>query len=320
MSDHLSPSELKTSLSEDIRSGRVLWTRVDGLSAADLGVHRALQAALRRTGVQGEPGQVLPEMVVLDWTHVAAVSADGLAFAAVLCQALRARSIRVLCIPPDETAVAAALGHSSCDALRVPGVEWRPREAIQLTSTAPYIPLGPVHLFAGTLGFSIVAALDEVDGALERGGWPMVPELGELLMEMAQNVRTHASASHAALSVVVHRRRRPPRLQVGMADDGIGIPNAVLDDPRHRWLESYSPSRATETVVTRQLSGRGAGRGGGVLGELYHTLLTQAGATITLRSREGWVQLTGTSRTPRHESLSYGTGTQILVELPLVGR
>lgn len=318
MSDDLSPAALHHEMAEDLRAGRVLWVRADGLGAADPAVHRGLQSALRRTGVHGELGGVAPETVVLDWTHLAAVSADGLAFAAVLLQALRDRGIHVRCCPPHDPVVGAALAQSSCGALRGEGIAWHAEPTGTVSRTDPRHVLGPLHLFAGARGFSLSTALDQIEGALNRAGWRSVPMLPELLMEIAQNIRSHANARHAALCVVVERRRRPPRLQVGVADDGIGIPNSILNDPRHGWLDSFSPARATETVVMRQLSGRGADQGGGVLGDLYETLLAESGATVTLRSGAGWVRISGADRESRHESLTYGLGTQVLVELPLL--
>lgn len=315
----LTPPALRHVLADDIRVGRVIWVRLDGLTIAEPRSHAALQSAIHRMGLRGDEGAPTPELVVFEWTHVTAISADGLSFVAVLCQALLQRGIAIHCLPAEDPAVAAALAHPACAVLREPGIGWHPGQSAPLTASAPCIPIGKVQLFAGRHGSNLTSALDEIAESLERGLWPAVPELDALLMETAQNVFTHARAENAALSVVVQRRRRPSRLQVGVADDGVGIPIAVLDEPRHGWLASCSPSRATEAVLTRRLTGRGVEKGGGVLGELYASLVAQAGATITLRSREGWVQVFGVDDV-RHQSLTFGVGTQLLVELPLVDR
>jgi len=318
--DLQSASALRRSLEEELQRGDAQWIRMDGLGVDDPDAHRGLQSGVRRTGVHRYIVPTPPGVVVLDWKHLAAVSADGLAFAAVLLQALCALKTRVICCPAQDPHVSETLAHTFCAALRYKGVEWLPEFADRADAKNPRVLLGPVYCFGGARGVSVGKAIDEAESALELAGWARVPELNDLIVEIAQNIGTHADASHAALCVLIDQRRRPPRLQVGVADDGVGIPTAMLSDPRYTWLQSYSPARANETVIVRQLSGRGADRGGGVLGELYGTLIAEAGATVTLRSGEGWVRIGGNDRTPRRQSLTYGLGTQLLVELPLTRR
>jgi hypothetical protein len=133
----LAPVALQHALADEIRAGRIVWTRIDGLTAADPIRHAALQVALRRIGLHGENGSQAPEVVVLDWCQLAAITADGLAFAAVLCQALRQRGIEVHCLPAEDPAVAAALASPACDVLREQGVTWRRGPSRMITASAP---------------------------------------------------------------------------------------------------------------------------------------------------------------------------------------
>ncbi|WP_373071089.1 hypothetical protein, partial [Gemmatimonas sp.] len=83
-------------------------------------------------------------------------------------------------------------------------------------------------------------------------------------------------------------------------------------------LETYSPGRATATVLARQLSrrdGQSAGQvgRGGVLSDLLERCLATQQSTITVRSGAGTTTLSTRDALARLEDLTYGLGTQYLL-------
>jgi hypothetical protein len=141
--------------------------------------------------------------------------------------------------------------------------------------------------------------------------------------EVLHNVLSHAGATHGAATALLFPRRRPKILQIGIADDGLGIAGTVLRDPHHEELAWFSDARVTGAVIRDNLSGRGAvsgeREGGGGLARVVKRLLLETASKVFLRSGAALVVLR--SEDPEHflfHRLTYGTGTQIRLELRLV--
>lgn len=301
------------------RTGKGMWLRLGGLATDDARVHGALCNALERL-FAAEAGAV-PEALVLDWTGVSNCSAEGLALFGVVVRRLSEQAVRIIIVEPDFTDTQAAVAESrvieECG-----GLDWVPSAASKRSILRCCTRAAA---FSGAANESVDDFLDGLSDALQAHAVPP-PGIRALMgtaMELLHNVLSHAGASHAAAAAFVLPRRRPPVLQLGIADDGIGIPSAVLRHPRHEWLNWFSDAGITRAVIRDQLSGRGDTEhgpeiGGGGMARVIRRLLEETTSEVTLRSGSALIRLT--SDDPDHydvHRLTYGAGTQVRVELRL---
>jgi hypothetical protein len=98
-----SPSALRTWLKVDSFNNPFSWLSLQGLSASDEPHHRAFCQALAKLGLGGEARSPRASRVALDWSSVYPISADGLAFSAVLANSLPELEV-VRCAAADATA------------------------------------------------------------------------------------------------------------------------------------------------------------------------------------------------------------------------
>lgn len=316
--DLTSVSSLRASLSPLRRSGAAAWVSLQGLPLEDARAHSALCQTLTQFGMGADRGRRVPDVAVLDWSNVDGCSAEGIAFFAVLARHLVGRGVRVVVCHSADSAVREVLEHAGIVAAcgPVPWVSCPTRNASAVESIVP------AAIFADETNDSILSFCDELSSCLARLGISRAHKRAVMgtTQELLHNVLSHASASHAAATALLLPRKRPKVLQIGIADDGQGIPGTVVRHERHRWLEWFHDAGITEVVLNRALSGReraDSGSGGGmariirrVLGETQSTVMLRSGAAlITLRSN-------APDRFERR-ALTYGAGTQIRLELRL---
>jgi hypothetical protein len=317
---------LRARLRAGRKTGCVAWIELHGLAVDNPNIHGALLHALTPFGLGGQRGGKPPTAAVLDWTRVEKVSAEGLALFAVLAGTLQSRGVDVIACAPGDGDVAALLETSDIRA-SCPDVRWiacasryvnRARHCVE--SLAPAIPFGgalgrsPVRAFLASVG-RVLGDLG-IDGAETALATDAVAEL--LL-----NVLTHAGAEHASAAMLLHRRRRPRVVEIGVADGGTGIATNILAQPRHAWLAPLSDRAATAAVFEHALSGRDDADGGGGMTRIMRRLVDTCRATVTVRSGAAKIVLghagdgglmAGRLRVAGH---TFGWGTQTRIALTL---
>lgn len=310
----LTSDDVRRAFGYDRRSGRIAWLRLEGLSLDEVHTHGAIFHGLRPFGLCGDCGRAAPEVAVLDWTRVAAFGAEGVALYAVLARELLGRGVRVVACGPEDGDLAVALDETALGV--VPGLEWvtgrreAPRGRVQT--------LGRGAVFGHALGGGALDEfLDDLEVGLSRAGitGPQTHLLIATVLEVLQNVCSHADAQYAAVTALLFPRRRPRVVQIGVADGGIGVAGHVLAQERHGWLAAFSDASVTEVVLHRALSGRDAAVGGGGMSGIIRQFLRTCDATMTLRT--GTALLSLSSRDPdryRKTLLTYGVGTQTRLE------
>lgn len=303
-----------------MRRREAAWIRLDGLSLNVDSTHSALCHALTPFGLGAEPGHAVPTLVVLDWSTVTDCSAEGIAFFAVLVRRLSAMGVRVIACQPLGTAVSEVLKCSGVRSVCGP-TEWVPCPCEKGFAAES---LAPAAIFGPDANDSVDDFCDGLSTAIRRLG--VVRRTAAAVMgtthELLHNVLSHAHAQHAAATALLLPRKRPQVLQIGVADDGIGITGSVLRHERHQWLSWFHDASVTEVVLHQALSGREAavdGGGGGGLANILQRLLRETPATVLLRSGAAYITLRSTA--PDHfekTALTYGAGTQFRLELRLV--
>jgi hypothetical protein len=309
-----SSAQLRQVLRPLLHSGRAKWLRLDGLSVNPLPAHDALQASLRAFGVYGEMGTTRPSLAVLEWGSVYNGAADGLAFFPVLTGLLVAANTDVICCMPDSSSLASIVGDAQCPRLAGEKVRWI---SGAIPSSSSLKSLGPVLLLANGRGDGTGELLARVEHHMAAIGCEPEAELtSSLIVELIQNIQTHSGCANAAIVAVVLTRKRPPRIQVGIADDGMGLPANMITQPRHAWLGQFSDSSITEITLGQEMSGRSEGLHGGSLGGLMRTFLSRTRCTVILRTGTAHMTMSSEASTFfRKQNLSYGIGTQLLLEI-----
>lgn len=297
---------------------------MDGLRVDRADTHAALLRALTAFGLgDTDGGRAPPKHAVLDWTRVDGMSAEALALFPVLVRTLAGQGVRItVCEPADGDVIDALAASGVRDDLvaRCGDVAWvacacdgRRRRVEALV---------PAAFFAGALGKGGVRALLlAMDAALARIG--LAPEraalVSDALSELVVNVLRHAEAAHATVVVLLHCRRRPRVVEIGVADSGMGITANLLQQPRHAWLKLLSDRGATAAVFGGALSGRDADAGGGGMTRIMHRLVNEGGAVVTVRS--GAAKLTLAAPSAGGLTMvghTYGWGTQTRIAVPVV--
>lgn len=311
-----SAEDLRRRLLEDRRAGRAAWIELRGLSIGRADMHGALLHALTAFRLGADHGRTVPSTAVLDWTNVDGTSAEALAMFAVLVRTLVSQGISVVICEPEDGDIGAALEASAIRAA-CGSVTWIPRVSRQLRRVEV---LAPSAQFGGALGraplrpflAAVVEALQQLGVHDDR-----VALVADALMEILLNVITHAEAEHAAGVLVLHRRRRPRVVEVGVADSGMGIATNILMQPRHAWL-APSDRGVTEAVFAQALSGRDATEGGGGMTRIVRRLVDTCGATVIVRSGAAKITLTGSGAGGLSVvGHTFGWGTQTQVVIPL---
>jgi hypothetical protein len=139
-------------------------------------------------------------------------------------------------------------------------------------------------------------------------------------MELLQNAGTHATGAWVSVVAVVHSRRRPVVLEIGIADSGEGMPKSVLSGPRLRWLVPLCDASVLEAFVANGFTSRAADAGGGALRDVVLKFLAVVpGGVVLIRSGSALIRIDrALARSIRPTQLSYGFGTQVRLEIPLV--
>jgi hypothetical protein len=309
--------DLRRVFPDEKRNGRMSWCRLGGLSAARGPTHGALLRFLeeRRVGTEHAGGGL--HTIVLDWSTVEACSADGFASFSVIVRALSGAGYKiVICAPTDgdlsqvldRSGIRATCGH----------LTWIPCPCSQ---PGRLELMSPAAVFGGSEGRGSVDdflwhlddALDRV--RLERNRADLVAGAAT---ELVQNVFSHAGGAEAAIVAVLHRRRRPRVLEIGVADGGIGIAGHLLSQDRYDRLMPFTDALVAGAVFSRSLSGRTIEGGGGGLSRIVRRLRDKCDATVLVRSGAALLSLSGpsTTRCDAHR-LTCGWGTQVLISVPV---
>lgn len=307
-----SASELRALLGPALRAREAKWIRLDGLSANTLGAHDALQTSLRAFGIHGDRGESQPKIAVLEWGSVFEGTADGLAFFPLLTRMLTGAGTKVFCCMPSTGPLTSLIIRANCVTVADPAVRWIPGVAPTPSS---------IDQIAGLLllpcgkGEGISPFLDSLESQMANlGCQDLAGVTTGLVVELLQNIQTHSACRHAALGATVLKRNRPPTVQIGLADDGIGLAANLLSDIRHSGLAQFPDASITEAALGHGLSGRGALSTGGSLGGFMRTFLAETRSELTLRT--GTAHLLMSSENPskyKKRDLTYGVGTQLLI-------
>ena len=302
---------------DEKRNGRMSWCRLGGLSAACGPTHGALLRFLEERGIGTDHAGRGPHAIVLDWSTVAACSADGFAFFSVIVRALCGAGYQVVMCAPTDGDVAQVLDRSGLRAA-CGHLTWIPCPCSQ---PGRLEVMGTAAVFGGSEG------RDSVDDFL----WHLDDELDRIRLEryradlvagaateLVQNVLSHAGGAGAAITAVLHRRRRPRVLEIGVADGGIGIAGHLLSQDRYDGLMPYTDAFVAEAVFGRALSGRTIEAGGGGLSRIVRRLRDECEARVLVRSGAALLSFSGpsTTRCDAHR-LTCGWGTQTLISIPV---
>jgi hypothetical protein len=337
-----SREKLHSSLLDDLKKGAALWLRLDGLSLENLPAHAALCQTLTQVGFGTDRGSQKPDLVVLDWSRVSTCSAEGFAFFAVLANKLATHGMRVISCEPESAAIAAFLTDSGLRNLGVP-IRW---------VLSPNVGRRTLKCPAPSAAFSISDILT-LEGFLHGLSnflrtTPLNRDSVRLVMatahECIQNVLSHSSAEFAAAVALAAGRSGAPSIQLGIADDGIGIASSIASHSDHSKLANFTDSSVTETVLNQKLSRRPrtetstssvkdsservsgevdadqvqrklAGNSGGGMGRLIKRLLEHPGVTIRIRSGTAFVFLQSPPGRSQKLDLTFGAGTQLMLSM-----
>jgi hypothetical protein len=317
--DVSSVAALRASIQTSQRSGEAAWIRLDGHGVEDGSTHSALCHTLTRFGLGADTGRKVPAVAVLDWSTVATCSAEGVAFFAVLVGHLIDKGVHVIACRPASATIAEVLDRSGILAA-YGALTWVPCACAKGSAVET---LATAAIFASESNESVNMFCDDLSAALRQLALPRATSRAVMgtTQELLHNVLSHANATHAAATALLLSRRRPKILQIGIADDGVGIAAAVLRDGRHDRLQWFHDVGVTEVVLHQALSGRPAtsesGKGGG-LARIVRRLLSETASTIIVRSGAALLAMRSTAPDQgERRALTYGAGTQVRVELRL---
>ena len=321
--DHILASQNATQLRARLKAARdrvsSTFIRLDGLAVEPTGTHSAMLQYLRRAGCGDDLPGTPPQVVALDWSCADRCSAEGLAFFGVLGCLIQTRGqILIVCSPSasDLAGIVMEAGlQETCTHARWIASQASGRRMTRIAS--------PSLVFDSPIaGHEVLAFFTAIEAVLERNKLPpdSVDLTTSLLMELLQNISTHAVGACASVVAVVHSRRRPAVLEIGLADSGKGMPSTVLTSPRLQWLVPLCDASILEAFVANGFTSRPLEAGGGALREVVLKFLDMVpGGVILIRSGSALIRLDlSLARSLRPTQLSYGFGTQLRVEIPLV--
>jgi hypothetical protein len=315
--DTTSPATLRASL---LRRGNVHeWLRMGGMSLEDEAAVSSFGLALSRVQLEASKQRAGLEICVLDWSQVECPTAEALAFLPVLIGRFHSLGITTYVCAPSKSGVSARL--VAPDEHPSTSLSWV--DSSWGTGSDPgECKIFPFDFATWQSAHAMVNHIEAV-ASVRRADVDHVNTLVALVIESVQNVRSHSAASAAAGSVVVLGRRRPPRLQVGIADNGIGIARALLSKGAKQSLAYFSDATVTDATLEAALSGRTeegvAAEMGGGFSRLVREFVARTNGAVAIRSGSAFV----TRGVPRMQTkrgkahLTAGFGTQIRFELPL---
>ncbi len=308
-----SPDALRAHLGSMLNEGRAVWIRTGGFSIEDQKAHGACATTLVRAGF-GDGG-ACPEVVVFDWSVATEVAAEGLALFPVVARHFGERGSTVYACEASNASVAMALRTSGV-ALGGRCAGWARAAAAGQVS---FRSVAPAALFSAERDPSMDDYVDGLSASMRELGLPKKTSVAVMgvSLELLQNVLSHGEARNAAAAALLFARRRPRVLQLGVADDGIGIPGSVRGHSRYGWITELSDAVATRTLLRDHISGREESEGsGGGLSRLVQRVLRDFGARVRLCSGSAFLALAHGTR-PEMGRLTHGTGTQIRIEFPI---
>ena len=291
---------------------------LDGLAVEPTAVHAAMQQFLRRAGLGDELIGLPPSVVAFDWTCADGCPAEGLAMFSVLVRVLQTRGRVVFVCGPMATDLAAVVAESGLQQHSDPAI-WIASSTSGARRSACITPAvlfrSPVPRHAAT---QLLEAVEAVMANYSAG--PDAIDLtSSLLMELLQNVGTHAAGAWVSVVAVLHNRRRPAVLEIGIADSGDGLPKTVLSGPRLRWLAPLCDASILGAFVANGFTSRPVEAGGGALRDVVLKFLDVVPTAVMLiRSGSALIRIDRSlARSVRPTQLNYGFGTQVRVEIPL---
>jgi len=202
-------------------------------------------------------------------------------------------------------------------------LEWLPSAAAE--SPARISSAAEACVFGGGSNAPIDSFCDSLSATLQQIGVAkrVRKAVMGITLEAFQNVLSHSEAAHAAATALVLRKRRPPAIQIGLADDGRTIATSVVGQSRHAWLGQFHDSNITELVLhsalTRRSSHERSAHGNtetGGFGLIIKRLLLETRSSVLVRSGAALIKFD--SSTPgeyERFSLDYGVGTQVRIEI-----
>ena len=296
-------------------------------------------------GFGGERGSQKPELVVLDWSRVLSCSAEGFAFFAVLTKQLAAHGMHVIICEPEAATIGHFLTDSGLRDLGVP-IDWVSRRYMGRQTLKS---LAPSALFSSSDTQMLEPFLEGLSRflrttSLNRDSLTLVMATAH---ECIQNVLSHSSAQFGAAVALLSGRKGAASIELGIADDGVGIASSIASHGEHSRLSRFTDSSVTETVLNQKLSRRpradqpasqagerldgnpaaraegpternpGSGSGGG-MGRLIRRLIEHPGVAVRIRTGTAFVSLhSGLPDRNKKTDLTFGAGTQFILEMKL---
>lgn len=294
--------------------------RLEGLSIDDANAHRGLCHTLAMCGLDQDNGVTPPKTIVLDWQSSQSISAEGLAFFAILLEVIGRRGIRLFVCLPDRHDSAEIIAESGVRA-GTQNVEWIQRACSGKRTTRSFVQSA---LFNSTSRKPLNQFLSDISHELT----PLVTDRKVKLivgaaMEVVQNMLSHANATNCAMSALYLGSKRPPIVQLGFADNGRGIPSSITEIPAHSWGQNLSDTSVTERVVQGALTRRSSGDGvelplEGGMGMIFRRLLSECNGEIYVRS--GTALVSAQSAHPNYwkkNFMDHGLGTQLRIAIAI---
>lgn len=245
------------------RSGSLEWIRAEGFSLDREQWHSALCRALSHFGLCGESRRVRPQVAVLDWSRTETCCAEGLALCAVLLHRLSSMGVTILACEAGLLDVGLVLESSGFRAM--PQVDrWIPTPCAPHKGVETLVPLG-ISVEGGADGIRRFCVLLDERLAILGATKNCRKAVFGTVMDLIQNVKSHSQAECSAATALLLPTKRPKVIQIGIADDGLGIPNTVLSQPLHHWLSWFPDASLAEVVLDQGLSRRESQTGGGSL-------------------------------------------------------
>jgi hypothetical protein len=304
----------------ELVEGQAYWVHLPGLSLERPDTHSVFQRLLRRIGlgIGGAPFSGPSSRVVLDWSHVETMSAEGFALFSVTVATLLEAGCEVIVCGPACSDLRQALADLAVGSWSRT-VSWVECDVVSMRRVRALVPAA---IFGGQLGQGNIGDfLDGLSRELNRLRTPTVQAelLEAVAVELTQNSRAHATGARVTVVALMEIRRRPRRIQIGLADAGPGIANHLLQRLEHEPLAPFTDFTVVETVLVHALTGRAGGHGGG-FSRLAEKITKHHGGSVWVRSGEGLVRI-GESRDGRSTGvrLGAGFGTQVRVTVPFLG-
>lgn len=317
-----SSEELRGELRAQLRSGEARWIQLKGLSAENALHHRALCATLAAIGLNAARGTQVPQLVILDWSTVDECAADGVALFCVIATSLLDRGTRVVVCMPAGSDLAQVVGDALAQAVRAEvtriTVPQTPSQRVQCVT--PPVSLG-LNSKPAIRGFceGLSAGLQRRESA-ERTRKAIMAFATELVLNSLQ----HAQATSVRATALLYTRRRPQVIEIGLADNGVGITESLVSTPAFARLGHLHDTSVVEFVLDQAASARSmpdsaaASRGG--FGQAIKALVETVTASVTIRSGRALLTVGSDGRADyRREAFDHGLGTQVLASIRVGG-